>query len=444
MSAARPRDGDPTPHTHLGLTTLEDETTVDELRSPGAAALARRFAAAHRPGQFEVGEQACATGSTASRCCTASRSTAGGSPTATASWRAAPTAPHGRQGESHTQSSRPTPAARCSSASRPLFAPASEISDNANVNVTKLGERYIAMTETPLPVQFDPATLHAAGVAVSGARRAHDRTPAPRPRHRRDAQLRRQARPAQQLPLLRRRPAGHRAAVIASLPVREPSYMHSFGLTERWLVLAEFPFVVNPLSLALSRPALHRELPLEARAGHALHADRPRHRRGGAGFETDACFAFHHVNAYEEGGEVVVDLAPTTTPASSRTCTSTACARASRYRAPRSPASACARAAVTAGACPRRPRAAADQLRPHNERPYRYVWGNGTAATAGWSDREGRHLAAHPDLSEPDCYPGEPVFVAAPRPTEDDGVLLSVVLDAASGHSFLLVLDAAT
>ena len=31
------------------------------------------------------------------------------------------------------------------------------------------------------------------------------------------------------------------------MPVREPAYMHSFGLTERWLVLAEFPFVVNPL-----------------------------------------------------------------------------------------------------------------------------------------------------------------------------------------------------
>ena len=28
--------------------------------------------------------------------------------------------------------------------------------------------------------------------------------------------------------------------------------MHSFGLTENWIVLAEFPFVVNPLALAFS------------------------------------------------------------------------------------------------------------------------------------------------------------------------------------------------
>ncbi len=44
---------------------------------------------------------------------------------------------------------------------------------------------------------------------------------------------------------------------------------------------------------------------------------------------------------------------------------------------------------------------------------------------------------------EEDCYPGEPVFVPAPNvQNEDAGVMLSVVLDAAAGASFLLVLDA--
>ena len=45
----------------------------------------------------------------------------------------------------------------------------------------------------------------------------------------------------------------------------------------------------------------------------------------------------------------------------------------------------------------------------------------------------------------PGCYPGEPVFVGRPgRTQEDDGVLLSVVLDTAVRTSFLLVLDAAS
>jgi carotenoid cleavage dioxygenase-like enzyme len=44
---------------------------------------------------------------------------------------------------------------------------------------------------------------------------------------------------------------------------------------------------------------------------------------------------------------------------------------------------------------------------------------------------------------EPGSYPGEPVFVAAPdAKAEDEGVLLSVVLNGERGNSFLLVVDA--
>ncbi|MFL5590598.1 MAG: carotenoid oxygenase family protein [Ktedonobacteraceae bacterium] len=41
--------------------------------------------------------------------------------------------------------------------------------------------------------------------------------------------------------------------------------------------------------------------------------------------------------------------------------------------------------------------------------------------------------------------PGEPVFVAAPDAiSEDEGIVLSIVLDGRKGTSFLLVLDAAS
>ena len=81
-----------------------------------------------------------------------------------------------------------------------------------------------------------------------------------------------------------------------------------------------------------------------------------------------------------------------------------------------------------------------------NERPYRYVWGNGNGED-GWLEQilkidttDGATLS----WSQPGCYPGEPVFVARPEAEdEDDGVLLSVVLDAEAETSFLLVLDAA-
>lgn len=37
-------------------------------------------------------------------------------------------------------------------------------SDNTNVNLVRLGREYLAMTETPMPVQFDPETLATLGL----------------------------------------------------------------------------------------------------------------------------------------------------------------------------------------------------------------------------------------------------------------------------------------
>ena len=46
---------------------------------------------------------------------------------------------------------------------------------------------------------------------------------------------------------------------------------------------------------------------------------------------------------------------------------------------------------------------------------------------------------------EQGCYPGEPVFVATPQAAEeDDGVILSIVLDAKKAASFLLILNASS
>jgi carotenoid cleavage dioxygenase-like enzyme len=45
--------------------------------------------------------------------------------------------------------------------------------------------------------------------------------------------------------------------------------------------------------------------------------------------------------------------------------------------------------------------------------------------------------------SAPNCFPAEPIFVPKPGGLdEDDGVLLTVVLDVAHERSFLAVLDA--
>jgi beta,beta-carotene 9',10'-dioxygenase len=245
------------------------------------------------------------------------------------------------------------------------------------------------------------------------------------------------------------RPEAEKPEVIASKPVGRPAYMHSFGLTERWLVLAEFPFVVNPLSLALSGRPYIENYRWQPDLGTRFHLfDRTSGESVGP-FETDARFGFHFVNAYEDGDEVVADICsfadagivrdlylenlragkPVAQPSLERFRIATGAGKVASERLIDEPMEL---PRINYGRC--------------NERPYRYAWGVGS--DGGWLDRivkadvvERRSATWRED----GCYPGEPVFVNAPgAEDEDDGVLLSVVLDARKANSFLLVLDAAS
>jgi beta,beta-carotene 9',10'-dioxygenase len=327
-----------------------------------------------------------------------------------------------------------------------VFSP--KLTDNANVNLTKLGERFIAMTETPIPVEFDGQTLATAGVPydppgqLSTAHPHMDRTTG--------GMLNYAAKlgPRNSYRFFLLRPQSSKPEVIASIPVREPSYMHSFGLTERWLVLAEFPFVVNPVRLATSgRPYIENYRWQPERGTRFTLVDRSTGQTAGP-FEADARFGFHHVNSYEEDGEVVVDVC--TFPDAQivedlylerlRAGKPIANPTLERFRV--SPAAGTVTTERLIDEPMELPRI---NYGRHNERPYRYAWGVGSAGT-GWLDRIVKADVAErrsDGWSEQECYPGEPVFVAAPEAEdEDEGVLLSVVLDARKETSFLLVLDA--
>jgi beta,beta-carotene 9',10'-dioxygenase len=334
-----------------------------------------------------------------------------------------------------------------------LFSSAA-LPDNANVNLTRLGERFIAMTETPLPVQFDARTLETADVrpyqAPGQLSTAHPHM------DRADGGMLNYAAklgPRSSYRFFAVGPDQSKPRTVASLPVKEPAYMHSFGLTERWFVLAEFPFVVNPLALALSgRPYIENYRWKPERGTRFTLVDRTT-GKAVTGFASDACFAFHHVNAYDDGDEVVVDL----------------CAFADagviedlyldRLRAGKPIASAELtrfRLRLADRSVSRERLADRDLELPRinytrcNERSYRHVWGVSNGA-GGWLEQIVKADTADGSTrswAQPACYPGEPVFVARPHAAsspegEDDGVLLSVVLDAHAGTSFLLVLDAA-
>ena len=327
-----------------------------------------------------------------------------------------------------------------------VFSP--QMTDNANVNLVKLGERWIAMTETPIPVRFDPDTLAAAGVA-------HDvpgqLTTAHPHRDRATVGMLNFAvglGPRSEYRFFHLAPAEASPQVIAASRVREPGYTHSFGLTPRWLVLAEIPFVVTPARLALGGRPYIENYRWEPERGLRFHLYDRRTGAHSGPYETDPRFVFHHVNAYEDGDDVIVDLCtfpdarivedlylgrlragePVTRPS------------LERYRI-----------------MPARREVTHERLTDAglelpqinyarcNEHPHRYVWG--AAIGDGWFDRIVKVDCRAGETTvwqEPGCFPGEPVFVAEPdADAEDAGVLLSVVLGP-DGTSFLLALDAAT
>ena len=84
--------------------------------------------------------------------------------------------------------------------------------------------------------------------------------------------------------------------------------MHAFGMSERYLILAEYPLRVNPLKLAFSGRAFIKNYRWQPEQGTRFQVfDRETGALRGT-YETEAFFAFHHVNAFERGDELVIDL----------------------------------------------------------------------------------------------------------------------------------------
>jgi carotenoid cleavage dioxygenase-like enzyme len=320
--------------------------------------------------------------------------------------------------------------------------------NNANVSIVRSGEEFLALTETPLPVTFDPRTLDTLGVAQPAPGQLTTAHPHRAPGSGDLVSYATRFGPRTTYQVYAQDGTGRRR-IIARLPVRLPAYMHSFAITERYLVLAEFPFVVIPVAIPLSgRPFITNYRWRPGRGTRFRVLDLSTGASRGV-YESEPFFAFHHVNAYEHGNEIVLDV----------------CAYddagiidalyLDRLRSPDAhlPESRLRRYRIRldGGDVTREPLPGIALELPRidygrrNGKHYRYAYGVGSTG-GGFPDRITKadlQDGTSASWSEPGTYPGEPVFARAPgTEAEDSGVLLSVVLDGAAGTSFLLALDA--
>jgi carotenoid cleavage dioxygenase-like enzyme len=242
---------------------------------------------------------------------------------------------------------------------------------------------------------------------------------------------------------------------IASIPSNQPAYMHSFGMTQNYIILTEFPLVVNPLSLLLwLKPYIENFQWKPGRGTPFWVVNRWTGETVGR-FDCEPFFAFHHINAFERGDELVIDINAYSDASIINAyylnrlqdeSQELPAGTIRRYRLPlngnkvswETISDTCIELANF------------DSVRYNMQPDYRFLYAVGLHSEhrQGFYNQivkidihTGKDIFWH----EPDCYPGEPIFVGNPgRTKEDDGIVLSVVLNAQHGSSYMVILDAST
>ncbi|QDG51609.1 carotenoid oxygenase family protein [Persicimonas caeni] len=334
-----------------------------------------------------------------------------------------------------------------------MFSP--DLTDNASVNVTRLADRYVAMTETPMPIEFDPDTLRTLGhIDYAGGVEA-DATTA-HPHYERDSgrELNYALRfgRTSKYKIVATDPKSLERELVGSLEVDRPAYMHSFGMTENYVVLSEWPLVVNPLEMLASNKPFIENYRWKPERGTRFRVFRKHDGALVGDYHAEPRFGFHHVNAFEDNKHLVVDVI--TYP--DATIIDELYLDRVRHSAPANPAGKLERFRLYDGNPRAESRLVSQEpielprinLGRSATRAYGCVWGIGVSEPGRFIDQIVRIDLPSGEATrwrEEGCYPGEPVFVERPQAeAEDDGVLLSVVLDARRERSFLLVLDAHT
>uniref|UniRef100_A0A8C9XP29 Beta-carotene oxygenase 1, like n=1 Tax=Sander lucioperca TaxID=283035 RepID=A0A8C9XP29_SANLU len=278
---------------------------------------------------------------------------------------------------------------------------------------------------------------------------------------------------------------------VGSVPFRSllsPSYFHSFAMTQNHFVFVEQPLKLDIVKLATAYVrgvTLGSCLRFDEDQTTLFHViDRTTGKAVSTRFYGDPLVVFHHVNAYEEDGHVVLDLISYQNSNlyemfyihNMRQETSSFIQANKRFSPP-----VCQRFVLPLHAHTESPRgsnlvtltdtAAAAVMqedgsvycRPDtlfeglelpainynfNAKKYRYFYGS----RLEWSPHPNKMAKVdivsrkHVEWFQENCFPSEPVFVASPGATEeDDGVILSSVVSPDPNISpFMLVLDAKT
>ena len=322
---------------------------------------------------------------------------------------------------------------------------------NTNVNVVRFGDRFLALTETPLATVFDPHTLETLGVCDYDQTDAQLSTAHPHFDFARNMGITYAAKIGISSEYRFYNLNGTKLDLLATVPTQKLAYIHSFGTTEHYILLAEYALKLpSALSMIVSdKPFIENFKWLPDEGSRFIVVEKASGKIVSES-ETEAFFAFHHINAFERDGEIIADFAAYPDANIVRQFYLDALradgagipsSEFRRYRIPIVGGQAAYELVTDENI--EFPRINYEQ---YNGKPYGCVFGTniqqGTTDFYNQLTKFDVATGAFKRWYEAGCYPGEPVFVASPEATtEDAGVVLSVVFDSRSGTSFLIVLD---
>jgi len=335
-----------------------------------------------------------------------------------------------------------------------VFSP--KLTDSAKVNIAKIGEKFLALGETPMQIEFDPETLDSVGVFNYDNRVSqHITTVHPQydPQENRTYQITTRFGRISRYRILDVQT--HRSPrLIASQPVKEPAYMHSFGMSPNYFILTEFPFVVYPLKILLSGRPFIENFKWKPENGTPFHVFERATGKRIHSFEAEPFFSFHHVNAFEDKGNLFIDLVayPDTDIIQSfylkRITEASIPLPGGEFRRYRIDLKSKAPLSYETFSKANLELPRFDTEGYQMQKDYQYVYGVSIHHQHPFSFY---NQLVKLDLKknqskiwyQSQCFPGEPVFIGSPeKKQEDQGIILSIVLDENKGNSFLLVLDA--
>jgi carotenoid cleavage dioxygenase-like enzyme len=317
--------------------------------------------------------------------------------------------------------------------------------DNANVHITSLGKNMAALTETPHLISFHEKTLESLGpVTFTDKLDGHVCTahPITDPETQESFNILTNYGNTSYYQIFKIKPQSTHRELVTSIATDYPSYIHTFALTKKYVIILAIPLVVNPLDLLFStKPFIENFTWKPERETRLIVVERSTGKQIDT-FKTEPFFFFHLANSFDEKDDIVIDVVAYPDHAIVKE-TKLEHLRTSQCNSPSSLKRIIinvAKKTVTTKSIGN-----AIELPRFNEeytgKPYTFIYGvNNTDKQLIKINTKTGELKT---WQETHCYAGEPVFIAKPNAQhEDDGILLSVVLNAQEKNSFLLILNA--